>query len=63
MLAFRKGQRSFFIYGFAKNQQANIGPAELKALKLLAKELIGSGDDSVKAAVDGKALIEVENDG
>lgn len=43
LIAFRKDENVFFIYGFAKNQQANIKVNELKALKLLAKQLLSNG--------------------
>ena len=60
MLAFRKDDKAFFIYDFAKNQRANISPKELKALKILAKELLSYGDKRLKKALDVGQLIEVK---
>ena len=50
------------MYGFAKNQQSNIGPKELKALKRLANELLGYSDNELQKAIDSEALTEVCND-
>jgi hypothetical protein len=36
----RTADKVFFIYGFAKNERANVIDRELKALKLLAEELL-----------------------
>jgi hypothetical protein len=33
VIAYRRQDRAVFLYGFAKNQQENIGAADLKALK------------------------------
>jgi len=51
----------FFIYGFAKNALGNISTDELKALKLLAKELLDYSDKTLTDAIKQGALIEVEN--
>ena len=36
ILAFKEGERAFFIYGFARNELGNINEHELKALKTYA---------------------------
>ena len=41
LLAFKVGDKAFFMYGFAKNQQDNISAKELKALKAMAKQVLG----------------------
>lgn len=63
ILAYKVGNKAFFVYGFAKNDRTNINRNELKALKHLAKELLGYSDKSLVEAVEYGALIEVENDG
>jgi len=35
LLAFRVGERAFFVFGFAKNERANVSDKALVALKLL----------------------------
>ncbi|KPQ20979.1 hypothetical protein GA0071314_3019 [Halomonas sp. HL-93] len=63
LLAYKINNRAFFVYGFSKNARANISADELKALKYLAKELIGYSDTAIDEAIMHGALIEVENDG
>lgn len=63
LLAFRKDGNVFFMYGFAKNQQANIKDNELKALRLLAKQLLGYNKKALSKAVKTGELIEVCNNG
>jgi hypothetical protein len=62
LIAFRKGENIFFMYGFAKNQQANIKVNELKALKLLAKQLLSFNEQELAKAVNAAELIEVVDD-
>ena len=63
ILAYKVGNKAFFVYGFAKNARANIGPDELKVLKHLAKELLEYSDKALTETIKHGALIEVENDG
>jgi len=63
LLAYKVGNKAFFVYGFAKNARANIKDDELKALKLYAQELLGYSDKALTKAINYGALIEVKNDG
>ena len=63
LLAYKIGNKPFFVYGLAKNARANISAEELKALKHLAKELLGYGEKALAEAIKHGALIEVKNDG
>lgn len=63
LIAYRSGQAVFFMYGFPKNERANIDNDELKALRLLAKELLGYGAQELAKAVEAGELIEVSNNG
>ena len=63
LLAYRLGDKAFFVYGFAKNARANISVDELKALKRLAKELLSYSDKALTEAIKNGALIEVEDNG
>ena len=51
VVAFKQGDRAFFIYGFEK---------ELQALKLLAKELLSYAATSLNKALKAGELIEIE---
>lgn len=63
LLAYRAGNRAFFVYGFAKNAKANISPTELKALKLYASTLLSYSRAELNKAVKSGALTEVVNHG
>lgn len=63
LIAYRSGQAMFFMYGFPKNERSNIEPDELKALRLLAKELLGYSDQGLTKAKEAGELIEVNNHG
>lgn len=61
LVATNKEDRWFFIYGFEKNERANVSTKELKALKSLADDLLGLTSDQLD---DGKskALVEIRHD-
>ena len=63
LLAYKSGDKAFFVYGFAKKARTNISADELRALKHLAKELLGYSDKILKQAMVYGELIEVESDG
>jgi hypothetical protein len=41
LLATNRSNRWFFLFGFEKNERANISPGELQALKVIAHDLLG----------------------
>jgi len=53
-------ERRHFFFGFAKNERSSISKDELKALKLMAKDLLGKSDATLKKALKAKELIEVK---
>jgi len=61
IVAFKIEDKSFFMFGFAKNKQDNIDKKELKALKLMAKDLLSYSDKQLKQAIKTSELIEVQN--
>jgi hypothetical protein len=63
LIAYRSGQAVFFMYGFPKNERANIEHDELKALRLLARELLGYSPQQLTKAVESGELIEVNDHG
>ena len=62
LLAYKAGDKAFFLYGFSKNVRANISEEEKKALKLLAKQLMAYSDKALVKAVKAGALVEVASD-
>ncbi len=60
IVLFKKGEKFFFVYGFAKNERDNISAVELKAFKELANEMLNYSEDVVKMSVKQGKLIEVK---
>lgn len=59
LVATQKGSRWFFVFGFEKNERANISSTELEALQALAAELLALDGDQLSAAVEDRALQEI----
>ena len=60
LVAFKRGNKAFFMYGFAKNVRANINQKDLKALRLLAVQLLGYSNAGLAKALRAGELIEIE---
>jgi len=60
LVAFKEDDKAFFIFGFAKNERATVDNNELKALKLLAKELLNYPAATIRRAVEAGELIEIK---
>lgn len=63
IVLFRKGDRSFFVYGFPKNLRDNIRKDELKAFRALADEMLEMDANALEAALANKTVTEVICDG
>ena len=63
LVATRRGERWFFLYGFAKNQRENIDTQEEAALKSLAAHMLASGPQAMLQAVAAGELTEVNCNG
>ena len=59
VLATNRGDRWFFMFGFLKNQRANISPRELEALRELARDLLDLNEKQIDAQTKSGALEEV----
>ena len=62
LVVYQQTDKAFFVYGFAKNERANISDKELKALKLLATELLSYTKLALAKAIKACELIEVYED-
>lgn len=60
ILAYRREDRAFFVYLFAKNVTENIDPTELADLKDYAKILLGLTDAQIATTVQTGELEEIE---
>jgi len=61
LVAVNSGLRWFFLYGFKKNERANISPVELEALQDLAGVLLERSDKELDVAVAADELEEICN--
>jgi hypothetical protein len=59
LLAYQVSEKAFFIYGFMKNEKENISPKELKAIKLIATNLLSYNEEALQAAIKAGELKEV----
>lgn len=62
LIAYRFADKAFFVYGFAKNAKANITATELKALRILANDLLNYSDTEINRLLDAGALFEINAD-
>ena len=60
IVAFKKGNHCYFVYGFEKNEKDNITLNEEKALKLVAKALLSYTYIELNHYIKEGSLIEVE---
>lgn len=62
IIFFRAGERAFFIFGFAKNQQGNISASDLQAFKSSAQVTLNFTPEEIQEAIDTGKLIKVNCD-
>lgn len=60
IIAYRKGDRFLFLYGFAKNERDNIDAKELASLKKLSKDYLSLTAAELEQAIKMGILIELE---
>ena len=56
---FKSGNRTFFVYGFAKSDRGNIDQGELRAFKNRAKDSFALTDEQIRDRIRKGTLIEV----
>jgi len=59
LVATNKGSRWFFVYGFEKNDRANIAHDELDALQAIAAQLLATTGAQLDRAVEDGSLQEI----
>lgn len=59
IILFKSGDKAFFMFVFAKNEQENIGIQELQAMKAAAEVMLAMNDESIQAAIDNQTLTEI----
>ncbi|MDE4621461.1 type II toxin-antitoxin system RelE/ParE family toxin [Sinorhizobium meliloti] len=61
IILFRLEQRAFFVFGFAKSEQANIEDGEEALFKKMAKELLALSDAQMAVLIGKGRFSEVED--
>ena len=59
IICYKKGDRSIFVHGFAKNEKSNLSKKELIAFKELSNILLKLSPEEIEIAIKNKDLIEV----
>jgi hypothetical protein len=59
IIFFRKNKVAFFVYGFAKSNQANISKSELDGFKKLASYMLSMTDDQINMEMKAGRYIEI----
>ncbi len=59
IIIFRQGDKSFFVYGFAKSDRDNIDKAELEVFRQAAIHLLALDDEQLAILLENGALTEV----
>lgn len=62
LVATNKGNRWFFLFGFEKNDRANISAEEKEALQSIAQDLLARTGKELDAQVEDGTLQEICND-
>ena len=52
--------RAIFLYGFGKNEKANINKIELRYFKKLGNDLLALTFDQLKQSIEQKILFDLE---
>ena len=62
IVCLRRGERSFFVYGFPKSNRANISASEKSDLKKLAQTLLAMTDEQLEQQIKAGAFQEIKRD-
>ena len=62
IIAYKMGEKAFFVFGYAKNQKANINEKEKKIVKALADELLSYSTKQLNELIKNGSLNEVKHD-
>lgn len=62
IMLFRRGERAFFVYGFAKSARDNIDESDERGFKELASVLLSASDEALTGLVSRGKFVEVNGD-
>lgn len=63
IVLFRRDECAIFVYGFAKSGRDNLRRDELRAFRMLAREMLALDEAGLEAALANGTIIEVSCDG
>jgi hypothetical protein len=59
LIAYRRGERAVFLFGFAKNERANIDDDELEEWRYVGRLYLALDERKIEAAITAQELTEV----
>ena len=59
IVLFKSGERTFYVYGFAKSERDNISEKTLRNFKKAAKEFFSMTDEQIDMTIKNNQLIEL----
>ncbi len=62
IVATRRGDRWFFLAGYAKAEREDLDPDELEALRLIGRTLLSLTDESLARAIESGEIEEMAHD-
>lgn len=60
IIVYKEKDGAIFLYGFGKNEKANIDKAELRYFKKLSNDLLALTFDQLKQSIELKILFDLE---
>jgi hypothetical protein len=61
LIAYRRSERAVFLFGFAKNERANIDDDELEEWRRIGRLYLALDERRIEAAIDVQELMEVHH--
>jgi hypothetical protein len=62
IIAYRRGDRAIFLFGFAKSERENLSHDELVQWQRIGRAYLGLDDEGLEAAIAADELMEVSYD-
>ena len=59
IVAYKRGNRAIFLFGFAKSERENLNDDELALWRRVGKAYLGLGDEGLAAAIAADELMEI----
>ena len=60
IVVYKENEKAIFLYGFGKNEKANISKTELLYFKKLGNDFLALDENQIKQLIEAKTLFEIE---